>query len=211
MILKKKRLKGENDDYLCGLIQNDSIESFIIYVNKNSLMLQSQIKESIFETNSFLLSKTPALIEYAAFHGSIQIFRYLFLNNAELPPSLWLYVVHGNDPEIINLLEEKNIKPDNFNDCYRESIKCHNNEVANYIQNNYLKETNIQLNLKCCLHYFNYDLIPIDKINELSFFYSCKYDHYSIVKCLLDTKWIDKNEVYVYNYDLFYIIENLII
>ena len=51
------------------------------------------------------------LIEYADFFGSIQIFNYLRKNGAELESSLWIYAVHGQNPEIINFLEENKIFP----------------------------------------------------------------------------------------------------
>lgn len=38
---EEKRLKGENDNYLCTLIQNDSIEDFVSYVNKNCISLNN--------------------------------------------------------------------------------------------------------------------------------------------------------------------------
>ena len=53
----KKRNEGENDDYICELIRNDSIEDFIIFVNKNDYSLKSQIKPSIFETNPDLFGE----------------------------------------------------------------------------------------------------------------------------------------------------------
>ena len=69
----EKRKDGLNDFYICSLIRNDLVEEFIAYVNRNSISLESRIKSSIFETNSFLIDKEPLLIEYAAFYGSIQI------------------------------------------------------------------------------------------------------------------------------------------
>lgn len=69
-----KRQKAENDTYICQLIRQDSIEDFKSYVSQNNILLDSNIKKSIFETNRFLLSKdSVSLIEYAAFYGSIQI------------------------------------------------------------------------------------------------------------------------------------------
>ena len=74
---EENRKIGENENYLCQLIRNDSIIDFITYVNKTNLYLDTKLQYSIFETNEFLISKKPTLIEYAAFYGSIQIFKYL--------------------------------------------------------------------------------------------------------------------------------------
>ena len=80
------------------------------------------LNDSIFETNRFLINKTPKLIEYAAFFGSIQIFNYLITNNAEIKPSMWLYAIHGKNAEIIHLIEENQIRPQDgsYNECLIE-------------------------------------------------------------------------------------------
>ena len=84
----EKRKIGENDSYICSLIRKDSVEEFISYTTRTNMLLKSQIKPSIFETHSFLISENPTLIEYATFFGSIQIVRYLYMNNVKLNSSL---------------------------------------------------------------------------------------------------------------------------
>ena len=114
-----KRNIGENDDYVSQIIRNDKIEDFIIYVNRNNYSLNSIIRPSIFETNNLLMKKKQIkLIEYAAFFGSIQIFKYLKNNSkVELGLPLWIYAIHSDNPELIEILEEesknqqKRIKP----------------------------------------------------------------------------------------------------
>ena len=99
----EKRKNGQNDSYICELIEKDLVEEFIAYVNKINLSPRSTIDFSNYETNSFLIKKFTqfknqesnkrfnpffnnnqnnkkeriSLIEYAAFFGSIQIFNYL--------------------------------------------------------------------------------------------------------------------------------------
>ena len=95
------RREGENENQICKLIRNDMIDEFIVYVNKHNVSIDSSIKDSIYETNCFLIKNqiisgtdrisylnrlTP--IKYAAFFGSIQIFKYLKLNGADLSPSI---------------------------------------------------------------------------------------------------------------------------
>ena len=105
----EKRQLGENDDYICALIRNDSVEDFIVFVNQNNIDIKNfTIKSSIFETNSFLLkNKNIKLIEYTSFYGSIQIFKYLVTNGAEFTKSLWKLAIHSNNAELIQILEEK--------------------------------------------------------------------------------------------------------
>ena len=137
-----KRFQGENDSYLCSLIRTDSVEEFISYYNKRNFSLNKRIEPSIFETNPFLINKHPRLIEYSAFYGSIQIFTFLQMNNVELESSLWLYSIHSNNPDIIHRLETLGIEPNdgNYSECLKESIKCHHNDISNYIENNLLKK-----------------------------------------------------------------------
>ena len=198
----ENRKIGENENYICHLIRKDLIKEFIIYVNKNFCTLKSSIIPSIYETNSFLLKQENiALIEYAAFFGSIQIFNYLRLNEVELTPSLWRYAIHGQNPEIIHLLEENNIKPinNNENEYYKEllkeSIKCHHIGISNYIQDNYLQNNkeDSDFALEVCLKYYNFNFKQFDLINEFSFCYLCKYDYYMLVYNLLKEIDIDVN------------------
>ena len=161
----EKRKKGENDNYICQIIQQDLIDDFVIYVNHKNLPIQTTkiIPESIFETNSFLLKNEPSLIEYAAFYGSIQIFNYLKYNKVELSPSLWLYSIHGKSAEIISILEEEKVKPkdQNYDEYLKESIKCHHNDFAEYIINNLIDKNDMKFSFKnfdknifsYCFHY----------------------------------------------------------
>ena len=206
----KQRKIGQNENHICKLIREDLISEFITYVNQNNYPLNSQIPKSIYETNSLLTKIKPTLIEYAAFFGSIQIFKYLYLNKVDLKPSLWIYGIHSAHPEIINILEENHIQPkdETYFECIKEAIKCHHNDVANYIRNNYLNEKvyNIEKNFKeniysYSFHYYNYSYFPKELNNHFEIFYACKYDYYLIVEDLIKTKRIDLEEKIVYNYN----------
>ena len=186
----KKRQIGENDSYICSLIRQDSVEKFISFVNSTNLPLSSKIKRSIFETNSFLQKNEPTLIEYAAFFGSIQIFQFLLLNNVELNPSLWFYAIHSKNAELIHLLEENFIEPENkmYEKCFEEAIKCHHNEIANYFENVYTVDLSNEKVVEFIFRYYNYSYFPIDFSHNYEFFYLCKYSYFTIVKLFLEIK-----------------------
>ena len=187
----KKRLIGEN-----------LVKEFIIYVNKTNFSLSSTIEPSIFETNPFLLNKNPTLIEYAAFYGSIQIFQYLKMNNVSIEPSIFLYAIHGNKPELIYLLEREKIKI-NYEKCLEESIKCHHNELANYIRDNFKqKKENINQNnfnhniFKYAFQYNNWNYFPESNDNYLNgfiFCYLCKYNYIDLIDLLLKQNKVNYN------------------
>ncbi|KAK8835796.1 hypothetical protein M9Y10_040619 [Tritrichomonas musculus] len=136
---ENKREIGQNDSYICRLIRQDLIEEFIKYTTQAGYNLSSFICHSIFETNVYLLKKEDiSLIEYAAFFGSIQIIKYLVAKGVELTTSLWLYSIHSNNPDLIHFLEDSHLKLDEdlFDECIKESIKCHHNNFANYFITN---------------------------------------------------------------------------
>ena len=194
---------GENDSYLCELIRKDLIDQFVIYANQINLPLSSEVKKSIFETNSFLLDNKPTLIEYATFFGSIQIFQYLRMNDVKLTPSLWLYAIHSNNAEIVHLLQEDKVEPEDksYKKVLKEAINCHHNEVANYIINNLLmQEKSIDNNdfneklLSYAFHYYNFEFFPKDFNHKLVFHYLCQFDYFELVKHLINTGEININE-----------------
>lgn len=169
---EKLRKIGENHSYICSLIRNDSIEEFVSFVNQSNYPLSSTIDSSPFETNEYLMNRTEtSLIEYSAFFGSVQIFQFLKLNNIELTPSLWPYVIHSNNAEMIHLLEENHVAIADLieyrnisivSDVFEpfrvpnhkiiskfiylmiESIKCHHNDIFNYFLNNFDINKNIE-------------------------------------------------------------------
>ena len=197
-VFDQKRKTGENDNYICQLIRNDSVEEFITYVNKNDYFLSSKVEDSIFETNQFLIENKPLLIEYSAFFGSTQIFKYLYLNGCKLTPSLWIYSIHGNDPEIINILEENEIKPqdESYIECYNESIKCHHIDMTEYILKKILdnKSENDLVQISKSIKYYNFIYFPKDINCIFAFQKFCRYNYYTFVKFLIENKNIDVNE-----------------
>lgn len=90
-----------------------------------------KIEESIYETN--LLKDPQALIEYSAFFGSVQIFKYLFLNQVNYTKSIRIYAAHKNNPELIHyMMDDKTCYRDKvFEDCMYGLIKCHHNDIVN--------------------------------------------------------------------------------
>lgn len=188
---ENKRKIGENDSNVCHYIRKNNAEEFASYVKKVNLSYEMETHSSIFETNSFLLPRHPTLIEYAAFMGSVNIFKFLIECGIELKPSIWLYAIHSQNMEIINILEEKKIPPEDgvFQDCLLESIKCHHNDITEYFLNTILKNKNVNKDaiLSQSYTFNNYKYFP-DEMNAdfNTFFDMCKYDYYILAKMFLD-------------------------
>ena len=176
------------------MIRNDLIEEFAIYVSKVNLKLSAAtVKMSIFETNNFLLKNKPTLIEYATFYGSFQIFKFLQLNNVELTPSLWLYAIHGGNADIIHVLEENQVKPPKENEkkffkkCLIESIKCHHNDFAKYIEENFeiMNDDDI---ISKSFKYHNYSRFHSNFEKCDNFFYVCLNNFNKLVNFLMNER-----------------------
>ena len=137
------------------------------------------------------------------FFSSIQVFKYLYKNGVKLDPSLWLYAIHSDNAEIINLLEENEVQmPDNsIKKLIRESIKCHHNDITNYLLSNYSNENFDDDIILHSYHYYNFLYFPNEIKDEKTIFnYACKYDYYEIVEYLLKTKNIELNEILINNF-----------
>ena len=203
-MFEEKRTAGENDNYICKMIQNDAVEDFVRYVNERNLNLTRKVDPSLFETNSFLLKNTPTLIEYSAFFGSIQILTYLEKNGVKLGPSLWLYAIHSQNAELIHLLEESDLELEKSlrEKCLKESIKCHHINFIEYLKSTLFNEGEEESNFySTSLHNHNFkyfyniltansnenciNLIYWSKYNLKMFFDFCKYDYFAIVNFFL--------------------------
>lgn len=195
----EKCRKGENDTYVCSLIRNDSVEDFVSYYNKKRFSLESEIRPSIFETNSYLIGKKVTLIEYAAFFGAVQIFNFLKINGVELPSSLWKTAIHGKNPEMIHVLEDNHVELDDktYKVYIEEAIKCHHNDIATYFLDNFANQEkeieNIEDNfdntvLSYSFHYYNIDYISrYYEHSNFLFFYACKYNYANLYNILIKT------------------------
>lgn len=199
---EEKREIGENDDFIFEMIRKDLVEDFISYVNKTNFSLETRFMTSIFETNSFLVkSLSTSLIEYAAFHGSIQILQYLLFNKVEFNQSLWKFAIHGNNAEIIHLLEENKLKPDDefLNQYLEEAIKCHHNGIANYFQNIYLQKEKYDAYFQC-FKYYNFFFIENELLhNHFSLYDLCQYEYYDLVDFILKSEDDNINDIIILN------------
>ena len=201
----EKRREGLNDDYLCELIRNNEIQEFIRFTEQRNLSLEICIKKSIFETNRLLTDKSDIkLIEYASFYGSNDIIKYIEKKGVELTSSMWIYGIHSCNAELIRYLEDNHVSPP-YNDYERileESIKCHHNDISNYLIDNIMNEEYLQNNIENEFYHnlyryatesYNYCFFPTNMKYKNMFFYLCEFDYYTLVKLYLIDGTIDIN------------------
>lgn len=193
----EQRKNGENDGKLSKMIRNDLIDDFTSLVSQSNLDLNSKIEKSLFNP-IYNDSNEPSLIEYAAYCGSHNIFKYLLMNDARISKNIFWFAIHGRNYDIIHLIENQQniISDDFFIECYNEAIKCHFNEIAVYIEESFLKEKIPFSSIETCVRSFNIQmmtrifendekvLIKQTDFNKF-FFYLCEYGYIDIVDLIL--------------------------
>ena len=112
---------------------------------------------------------------------------------------MWLYGIHSNNAEIICLIEELNIKPDrnDYESYLEESIKCHHNEIASYIYDDFIdktKEIFLENIVRYGFNYNNYFYIN-DIKNKYTFYYACEFGYINLVDLLIKHTKIDLNKM----------------
>lgn len=80
---RKMRDADHNENPLAVFIRNDDVWALKQYLSRTNLPLGTCLPQSIFERCDFLNEPTTELIEYAAFFGSISVFKLLILNTSE--------------------------------------------------------------------------------------------------------------------------------
>ena len=120
------------------------------------------------------------------------------MNNVQLTKSLWLYAIHSNNPELIHLLEENHIEPidKTYKECIIEAIKCHHNEIANYLFTNKNQE---EFYLSEYVKYDNYERLIADSNFfsqnhfTLQYLYDLLNEYPKIVDLLIRESYLDVN------------------
>ncbi|OHT11937.1 hypothetical protein TRFO_18413 [Tritrichomonas foetus] len=112
------------------IIEDDDIESFQNYVSTSNADLNSIVKIDSYDNK--YIKENESFIEYAALFGSINIFKYLWMNNAEIIESdLPEYAVAGGCSDIIHLVEEK--LPFSSPMCLEAAVYCFRNDLIPYL------------------------------------------------------------------------------
>ena len=188
---EEKRRIGENDSYICTIIRKDLISEFVQYMTRTNISYKEKVTPSIFETNSYLLENDPNLIEYATFFGSIKIIQYMNFKGVDIEPNLINYAIHSNNAKLVHTLEEFNLDFCNES-CLIESIKCHHNNIAKYIENNNAQLIFNDQIVDTAFRYSNYMYFPEHFEQKCIFFNLYHYKYHKIVDLFLEMK---KNEI----------------
>ena len=184
---------GENHTHLCSLIRSDNVQDFIGYINENEIdPSEFSIKPSIFESHLILRNhKSMTLIEYATFFGSLKIYQYLKAKKVTISPSLMIYAIHSRNYRLIHQIEEDiqdTQEKEIYAKCFRESIKCHHNEIADYFANKIEEKSTVLLSFEFHNFYsISEDEICNVKLKEL-FYIACKHNYINLLQILFEMR-----------------------
>ncbi|OHT07570.1 hypothetical protein TRFO_05220 [Tritrichomonas foetus] len=137
------RKEMHSQEKLARIIRDDNMNEFVELISKNDhIDINSKIQPSFLEDNpdiNNILGSGISLIEYSMAFGSINIFRYLWVNKAKTTQNSLEYSIIGGNLEIIHILEEESEFKLNRK-CYNLSVEYYHNEITEYFLNNNIIE-----------------------------------------------------------------------
>lgn len=152
MLHKKFVKEGINPRYIASVIKNDDIEKLQELSAQDDFDFNAKFEFSLYERNS-LLNSNPSLIEYSAFYGAINCFKYLLINNAKITNNIIEFVIAGENLEIFHICEQNDI---DFSKGLEKAIKYHSYAIFNYLIENYPELLNKRINYEQqCIEYVN--------------------------------------------------------
>ncbi|OHS95398.1 hypothetical protein TRFO_10537 [Tritrichomonas foetus] len=197
------RVYGLNPDQIAESIRNDDLKAFQSATARLQT-LNTLIRASRYETFDFVsnFGKRPSLIEYAAFFGSINVFKYLLEKGVEAGSTLPEFAAAGGNVEIIHLLEEDKTLPIG-QECNLTAIEFFHRDLNEYFSNlNY--ENSPILNILVSIEHYNMryflnnilteDLSKEDY--ELCLLYAVNSQNIDVLNLILTVPGIDVNRVF---------------
>lgn len=151
-LIKKYSSEGVNPNTIAYSIRADDIETFAqISESVLDFDFTQKIEKNPFESCEYI-NRGCYLIEYAAFFGSINCFKYLIGKYSMLPFNLAKFAIAGGKDEIIKLCEEHKC---NFDNTLSAAIIYHNQKLVEWLITD--KKQKITLsNLNECIEFGNF-------------------------------------------------------
>ena len=124
-------LYGRNSLPIAIAIRQDNVETLQQLISISNPSKDTNIPPSVYERFSFINGEPIKLIDFAAFFGSVNCFKYLFLNGYETTPNkTFTYAICGGISEIIHMCENNN---NNMNASLLASIQFHRHNLFEWL------------------------------------------------------------------------------
>ena len=149
------------------LLKDDNIDGFTSFLAENPLF---DIKKDIhLKPGSYYyyiidgkLNPDIKLIDFCSFFGSVQCFKYLFMNKCNITSYTCKWAIRGGSENIIKLLSQQNIS---FDWIFYDSVIYNQYKISEMLQENYRCEL---IGADTCLMHFNYYAFAYS-INEIDY------------------------------------------
>lgn len=154
-------------------IQADNCDQIQTVHAQTNLSLSSKIPFASSQINDGIKHawQMPSMLEYAAMQGSLDTFKYLLLNGAEITENLSSYAIRGGSYEIIHIVEKEGRIQFKDSDMIT-AVKYNRNNLADYLADNYNKKHSLyslfeafdDYNIEYFLNHFQL----LNELNELN-------------------------------------------
>ena len=131
-LLKQER-SGEGD--IRTVLANDRVDELRDLASHPSFKFDKRIQPSLYEP-VFMESSKPTMIQYAAFYGSVECFRYLLMSGADLSltdnqgETVVHHAVAGGNIEIVRSCEQSGC---DFSGTLELAVRLYQNEIFDWL------------------------------------------------------------------------------
>ena len=187
--IKNKETSLWGDYYKAfNCIMIDDAENLPLVFEENpSVTPQTSFQLRAYSYHYYLFNQSEiSLLDFAAFYGSVNCFKWLMLNGCEYGYRTAAKAAAGGNMEIIILLMNK--RAYEVKHSLDESFKYHRHEITNYILS---LNKRSQINLHVCLSSFNFTdyLQYFDCLNSAQFEAAITCGHIQLTKYFIDNKF----------------------
>ncbi|OHS98403.1 hypothetical protein TRFO_35226 [Tritrichomonas foetus] len=130
------RKKGHCLTDIAQIVRNDDIKLFMQYISQQPFCIDEIILDPAFESDEVIRNENNGItvLEYSMCFGSINIFKYLWLNHAKYTEKSLQYSIIGGNYDIIHILEEESIYKFDEN-AIEMAIRYQRYEILDYLIN----------------------------------------------------------------------------
>ena len=108
-------------------IKNDDVNGFTKFVEDNAIDLNN------YSYKLFFLYFNSSL-SFSAFCGSLNVFKYLFLNGQQINKYVVNHAINGGNEDMITFIESNGFS---YEQQFMTAIRCHQNHIAKWIDEMY--------------------------------------------------------------------------
>ena len=133
------------DDTIWACILEDDVKKFVEFITVNNVNIKNE--------RIFINGHRYFILSFACYCSSVNIFKYLFLNQTDVDTWTIHNAVGGGSEEIIQTLESQG---HSFNNTLRTAIGAHHNKIAKWLFENY---KDIFFVFPDCVQMFNTEML----------------------------------------------------